>query len=404
MKALKPQRILIVTERFFPEEFIINELATELGRDVAITVLTQNPSYPFDKPFPGYNNPLISIRRWRGIKVVRGLTILGYKRNLILKLLNYIWFAFYNSLLALFVAPGHDRIFVFHTGPLTLAIPAALAARVYRIPMSVWTQDVWPDSVFAYGFSKRKILEYALGEFVRWVYRRANTVLISCEGFRASVRRFAPRSRLVYAPNWSTYQPIAEGSVTKTRESTEFSIMFAGNVGKVQNLELVIQAFAAIEMSYPQLRLEIVGDGSNLQTLRTLAYSLGCRQVIFHGRVPVDSMAAYYQRVDALIISLIKRPIFALTVPSKFQSYLAAGKPILAVIEGEVARIVREKQLGVVAVPDQVESIRQAMIDLYNMDQAERQNICKRAKNLLDSDYNRNTVIANIRDVIYSSN
>lgn len=401
-----PRRILIVTERFFPEEFIVNELAAELAREAKVTVLTQNPSYPFDRLFVGYGNPAVSVRRWRGVRVVRSATVLGYKRNLVLKLLNYLWFAFYNSWLALFVAPGHDRIFVFHTGPLTLAAPAALAARLYRIPMTVWTQDVWPDSVFAYGFSRRPVLEYLLGEFVRWVYRPAQTVLVSCEGFRASVSRFAPRSRVAFAPNWSTYRPAAGGEGAVGQAPAEpapaagagFSFLFAGNVGKVQNLEIVVRAFARLAALDPSVRLDIVGDGSNLAALRRLAADLGCGGVIFHGRVPVESMDAHYRRADALIISLTKKPIFALTVPSKFQSYLAAGKPILAAMEGEVARIVAERGLGAVAAPDDEDAIAAALAALKGLGASERAAIGERAGGLLRSDYDRDAILARIKE------
>lgn len=394
-----PRKILIVTERFFPEEFIVNELAQELAKGSQITVLTQNPSYPFDRLFADYGNPLVSIRRWKGIRVVRGLTILGYKRNLILKMLNYIWFAFCQSILALFVAPGHERIFVFHTGPLTLATPAAIAARVYGIPMTVWTQDVWPDSVFAYGFSRKRGLEYILAEFVRWIYRRASTVLVSCEGFRESVRRYAPRSSVIFAPNWSSYTPVMAGRPAAPT-SRDGVFMFAGNIGKVQNLEIIIRAFSRLEKMHPSTRLEIVGDGSNLQQLKRLAVDFGCSRVVFHGRVPVESMGQYYEQADFLVISLIKRPIFALTVPSKFQSYLAAGKPMLAAMEGEVARIVSERQLGYTAGPDQEDEIVAAMQNLLGLNPEKRQEIRQRSWQLLESDYSKEKVLETIKTAL----
>ena len=398
MKATPNRKILIVTERFFPEEFIINELARELGRTAEITVLTQNPSYPFDRVFAGFGNPLISSKRWHGIRVVRGLTILGYKRNLVLKILNYLWFACFQSILVLFLACGKDRIFVFHTGPLTLATPAAIAARVFGVPMTVWTQDVWPDSVFAYGFSKRWILEYALGEFVRWIYRRATTVLVSCEGFRESVRRFAPRSNIQFAPNWSTFNPKLGENPTANPLSAkpEKVFLFAGNIGKVQNLEIIIRAFAKLEKLQPDVRLEIVGDGSNLGRLKRCGLDLGCAKLVFHGRVPLESMGEYYGNADYLVISLIKRPIFALTVPSKFQSYLAAGKPILAAMEGEVARIVQNWHLGEVASPDNEAEILQAMQNLVIMPKSKAQEIGRQAQTLLANDYDKEKILATI--------
>ena len=101
---MNKKNILIITERFFPEEFGINDLALawkQKGYEVA--VLTQHPSYPFDKSYDGYNNSLFQKSAWQGIKIYRVFSLMGYKKNVLLKILNYLCYAFLASLAALFI-------------------------------------------------------------------------------------------------------------------------------------------------------------------------------------------------------------------------------------------------------------------------------------------------------------
>ena len=93
-------------------------------------------------------------------------------------------------------------------------------------------------------------------------------------------------------------------------------------------------------------QLNIIGDGSNLDNLKKIA-NLNSN-IIFHGKKDRSDMGSYYQASDFLIISLINKPIFEVTVPAKTQTYIAAKKPILALINGDVADIVKDNNLGFV--------------------------------------------------------
>lgn len=316
-------------------------------------------------------------------------------------MLNYLWFAIHTTVLALLAVNKTDRVLVFHTGPLTLAIPARILATVRKIPMTIWTQDVWPDTVFAYGFKRHTVFEKLLDAFVRWLYKPCSTILVSCEGFIERIRPYAPKANIVYAPNWATLHRNETVSPLKLRnKEDDFVFMFAGNVGTVQNLEIILDAFASIEQSFPKAKLSIVGDGSALKGLRDRTTRLGLTRVQFHGRVPQADMAEFYAIADALIISLIDKPIFSLTVPAKFQSYLIAGKPMLAVIKGEVASLVEKEGLGEFANPNSVKSIEIAMIKLMQLSTEERMNIHRSSYRLFLSRFKKETVIATIETAI----
>jgi glycosyltransferase involved in cell wall biosynthesis len=385
------RRILLVTGYFWPEDFVINDLAEEFAKyGLKVTVLTQQPSYPKGRIFHGYQNRLITWEKWNGISILRIKTVLGYRESLVFKLLNYAWFAIYGSIIALFTPFKFDAVLVYQVGPLTIAIPGIVAAKAKRRPLVLWTQDLWPDSVFAYGFRKTGALSTILDVFVRWIYASVDSVAISCRGFGEVLGQYT-RKDLHYAPNWPM-TPYHPGTATANRGS-EPVFLFAGNVGKVQNLENVVRAFAKASVVCPTIgRLRIVGDGSALSGLKKLSNDLGVL-VDFPGRIPASSISGEYDKADFLVLSLTDEPVFRLTVPAKFQMYLSVGKPILCAAGGEVARMVREGQLGIAADPSDVDAIAAAFLEMRRVDRSRVEHWQANARSVLAGEFDKKTII-----------
>ena len=349
-------RILIIGEVFYPEDFLINELALDWQKKGhTVEVLTRTPSYPKDEVFKGYKNKLFQINYFNNIKIYRFPVILGYQSSTIKKILNYINFVLLGSIIAFFIGKKYDHVFIFQTGPLTLAFPGILLKKFYSKKVTIWTQDVWPDSVYAYGFKKTKLLEAILNKIVRVVYSNVDNILISCQGFANIINKYADNKKITWIPNWSMVK--YDYSLIDNKNSKGFNFTFAGNIGKVQNLENVINAFGKVSNKYENVFLNIVGDGSNLEKLKEIAEEFKIKNVIFHGRQPLESMSNYFNSSDVLLISLTSAEIFKLTIPSKFQSYLQSGKPIMGVIEGELKELILEYNLGKVANPDNIDEI-----------------------------------------------
>ncbi len=390
------KNILIVTDHFYPEEFIINDLAKQWHIDgIYIEVLTQVPSYPFDKIYHGYKNKFYSITDYEGIKVHRIRTILGYRKNVILKIIGYLYYALRASLRILIISKRFDNIFIYNQGPLTNAIPG-VSAKIFRNKkITIWTQDAWPDTVFAYGFKKNGLNRFILERFVKWVYRHCDTILISCSGFESILKKYTMGKPLVWCPNWPTiyFKPV------KIEKESCVDFTFAGNIGKVQNLENVITGFSLVN-SDKKIRLNIVGDGSHLGYLKKIVKENNISNVIFMGRKNVEEMPDIYNRSDFLIISLDNEPIFSLTVPSKFQTYLVAKKPIFSVMNGEVANMVKDNKIGVIADPDDVQDVKKGFEYLINLTESEKLIYIKNMSSFLDNEYNRNIIIKRITDQV----
>lgn len=400
--AGRPLRVLVAGERFHPEEFRVNDLVRDwVARGHQVRVLTQVPSYPHGEVFPGWTNEARHDERWEGASVRRVPTVTGYEASLGRKLLNYLSFALRGSWAAWTDPFKPDVVFCFNSGPLTSAIPAVVAARRWRVPLLIWTQDVWPDSIWAYGIRRTPLREYLLNGLVRWVYRDAARVLISCNGFRQALAPFLRSGLSVeHLPNWAEELDLDLPPRELASEDL-FQFTFAGNLGRVQNLDRVLSAFAGLPAGLQdRSQLNLIGDGSHAAALRERVERERIPSVRFWGRVPSCEMAAFYRSSHVLLVTLEDDPLFKLTVPAKFQTCLAAGKPILAAVGGEVNRLVETNRLGLVADPGSVEDIRLAMERFIEMDAAEREEMCRCSGQLLDQSFRREQILGRMNQIL----
>jgi glycosyltransferase involved in cell wall biosynthesis len=397
----KNKRILIVTECFYPEEFKINDVALswkDKGYDVDI--LTLAPTYPLGRVFSGYKNGFFRKDEYHGINIFRVRAITGYRDSAVKKILKYINFMIFGSVAAIFIGRKYDYVLGFNMSSLTGMLPAVLIRKLYKKPLTFWTQDVWPDSVYAYGFKKTRILSIILDTFVRFMYRNIDAIAVSGRGFESKLAPYIEKDLTYhYLPNWADDldENLASVSLGKVKGITHFT--FAGNIGKVQNLENIISAFCSLSSEYREKsQLNIIGDGSNLDNLKLLVSNDS--NVVFHGKKLRLDMVSYYKASDFLIVSLIDEPIFSVTVPAKTQTYIAAKKPILAIINGDTADIVKDNNLGLCANPSSVNAIIQAFQKCIDMSQSERDFFTSENDHLLATIFNKEKTMDKLLEIL----
>ena len=399
----KNKKILIVSESFYPEEFKINDIAeafVKKGYDV--DVLTLAPTYPLGKIYSGFNNFFFKKDKYQEINIYRIKAVTGYMESQFKKVLKYINYMFFGSIIGVFIGKKYDYIFGYNMASLTDMVPAVLIHKIYKKPLLFWVQDVWPDSVYAYGFKKNKFLKIILNKFVSFMYNNISKIAISSKGFERKLKPFI-RNNLDfhYAPNWADALDMNVNPAYLSRKK-KVQFNFSGNTGKVQNLENIIIAFCMLsEELQHKSQLNIIGDGSNLINLKKIANRNP--NIIFHGKKKRDEMSKYYKASDFLIISLINESIFSHTVPSKFQTYIAARKPILAVINGEVADIVSKYKLGICANPTDLNSIRDAYEKCINMTQSEKTKFLENNDKLLHKTFNKEKIIEKLTNLLTTS-
>lgn len=350
-------RLLIVSQYFWPENFRVNDLAAELiARGHEVTILTGEPNYPDGFVFPDYRHDPGRFATFNGAPVVR-VPILPRGRGGARLALNYLSFVATASTLGVWkLRRGrYDAIFVFQTSPITAAIPALILRSRHRAPVLMWILDVWPDTLAAIGVVKSARLLRLVGHMVRAIYRRCDLILVQSRAFFANVLQHGgTEEQLRYFPNWpepvfAPGQALADPAPELSAYEDCFKLLFAGNMGDAQDFPTLLDAAERLR-DEPRLRWIIVGDGRVADMVRAEIERRGLgQQVLLLGRYPIERMPSFFEAADALLVSLRNEPIWAMTIPGKVQSYLAAGKPIIGVLNGEGARVIEESGAGLVA-------------------------------------------------------
>lgn len=404
--------VLIIVERFYPEDFLVNDLVSEwikLGDN--LEVLTQVPSYPFDKIFDGYKNRTYQTNKevlpssegdnnGQEVLVHRVSTIFGYNRSVKRKVLNYLHFAWLTFLWVLWNGRKYDRIFVYHTAALTMATGVLPLKWIWRKPISIWTQDLWPDAVWGFGFKPNKLKVTLLNSFVRIIYSCCDRIMVSCRGFVVRIKELTGRDA-EFVPQWDTMPDdvFAEDNNKQRKDTDPVIFMFAGNLGKPQNLDNVLSGFAEFQayqvFSGKRCELWFVGGGVMLEPLQARVKTEKIPNVYFKGRQPKSEMAQWYKKADVLIISLTSE--YSLTLPGKFQSYIKTGKALLGILKGDAREMIEENGLGQVAEPDDIKSIAQGFVLSYNgVLSGETRNSGIRARKLSAEEFNRTLLIGKL--------
>jgi len=350
-------RILVVSQYFWPEVFRVNEIVSELrARGHEVTVLTGRPNYPGGQLFDDYAAAPAAFASYHGAEVIR-LPLRPRGQGSLRLLLNYWSFVFWGSLLGPWKLRGRrfDALFCFETSPITSALPAVLLRRLKRAPLLLWVLDLWPDTLSAVGMLRSERGLKAVGTLVRFIYRRCDLILAQSRSFFPAIERWSGEPRKTrYFPQWG--EAAFDVALDAVREAPElaphagrFKLMFAGNIGDAQDFPALLDAAEATRHR-PDLHWLLVGDGRQAAWVREQIQARGLGATVFMlGRHPLERMPEFFKGADALIVSLKAEPIFAMTIPGKVSAYLSAGRPILAMIDGEGARVIDEACAGLVA-------------------------------------------------------
>jgi colanic acid biosynthesis glycosyl transferase WcaI len=399
--------ILILTEHYWPENFRVNDLARNLSLDgVSVTVLTGFPNYPKGKIYDEYRGLFFKREIRDNIDIIRIPIIPRGNGGVIMLIVNYASFVFSASIwLIFFSKKKYTNIFVFETSPITVALPAIFYKKIRskNSLIAMWVLDLWPDYAFESLKLKSKILKYGITSICYFIYRNLDYALCQSRTYCGKIKKYF-NGEIVYLPNWA--EEIFEGSSHLSlpcNDSEEKVILFAGNVGELQNLECLVKAVSILHNRTKldnRLKVKIVGDGRFLSNIKkqVIEYEL-IHLFEFIGEMPLDSMPQFYASADILYISLIGSPVFNSTVPGKLQSYMAFGRPILGCIGGEAAEIINNSRSGIVVEPNDHFSLSKAIETLLETDVQKLEMMSKNARSFYFHEYSRVNSISLIKKI-----
>ncbi len=397
-------KVLIWSQYFWPENFHINEVARNLhAQGVEVTVLTGKPNYPEGKIFDGYKATGIQKDEYSGFEVIRIPLRQRGKNSGKGLALNYLSFIFSGYLFAPYALRGKkfDVVFVYAPSPLLQALPAIYVAWLKRAPLVLWVQDVWPDALEATGFVKNRWILRIVGLGVRYIYRFSDAILIQSEGFRASVERWtSKRDNIRYFPNSSedmSFELSTKCLCSRVADAVAqgFSVVFAGNIGTAQSCETIIAA-AKMLQSFENIKFYLIGNGSMADKIAKSIEVEGLDNVVMTGQVPVEDMASIYASASVLLLTLRDEPALSATIPSKLQSYMASGKPIIASCNGEPTKVVNKANVGLTCPAGVASALAEAVIKLYEMPLEERVRLGENGQEYFKAHYQLKSCVAEL--------
>ncbi|WP_423192327.1 glycosyltransferase family 4 protein [Cupriavidus sp. H18C2] len=377
-------RVLLLTQWFDPEPtFKGLVFARELVRQgFEVDVLTGFPNYPGGRLYPGYR------MRWRqrelidGVRVTRVPLYPSHDNSAIQRVLNYVSFAAAALLHGLSARPC-DVVYAYHP-PLTVGIAASILRLVRRTPVVYDIQDMWPDTLRATGMIGNPRVLDIVGKVCAWVYRRVDHIVVLSPGFKQLlVERGVPASKIDIICNWADEASLAQPSGVLPQGfpgPERFRIVYAGNMGRAQALDVVLDAAALLKTRGAPVSFVLVGGGLDAERLSKLAIERGLDNVTFLPPVPMREVGTLLNAADALLVHLRRDPLFRITIPSKTQAYMTQGKPLLMAVDGDAADLVQAADCGVVAESEDAASLADAAERLAAMPPAERDAMGSRAQ------------------------
>ncbi len=373
-------KILLVCQCFYPENFRVNDLCSELvRRGHQVTVLAGIPiNRTTGRFWEGYCRKERTEDTYEGARVVRAYNTQRHHDSAHLAI-HYFSFWFFGNRKAKKLARQEkfDVVMVYQLSPVFMAFPAMKVAKLQNIPLIVYTLDLWPESAInAGGLSFQPIISW-LRRKVDKIYRASDKILISSRHFKdLIVKNGHPAEKIEFFPQY------AEECYVKLDKNPEdpieselpqgFRIIFTGNIGRSQSIETVVDAAAELK-AYPDIHWIIVGDGRDRD--RVFQYSEDkdvTENVHFTGRKPMETMSRYLAASDAALLILRDDPLFNITLPAKAQSYMACGIPVLGCIKGESANLIEEARCGICCREVDGKSLAEAALQMYQMSKEER--------------------------------
>lgn len=375
-------RILIWSQYFWPETFRINDVAARLAKlGHEVSVLTGKPNYPEGDFYPGYGFGGVTREKWQGVDIVR-IPLARRGRSKFGLALNYLSFVVSGYLLGPSALSGRtfDVVFIYAPSPIFQALPALFFSRRKKVPSVLWIQDIWPEVLLNRGRLHNRLVIGTVKRIVRFIYDHSDVLLIQSEAFRHSVSRLTRNpEKIQYFPNPAEEfavrtPPSPRAAELGARMRRSFAVTFTGNLGKAQALDTILRA-AEILSERTDIELHLVGSGSMAAWVGAEVQRRGLKNLVHSDRLPAADMPEIMAASSVLLVSLTADAVGEATVPSKLQSYLAAGKPVIACMNGEGARVVVSAKAGLTCRAEDPDGLAKAIVALHALKEEDRQRL-----------------------------
>ncbi len=361
------KHILIICQYFYPEQFRINDMAFEwVKRGYKVSVVTGLPNYPEGKIYPGYGLFKKRKETINGVDVYR-IPLIPRGKGKFGLVMNYFSFPFFGFFWNLFTKIDADEVFMFETSPMNQCKVGVAYAKKHKVPCYLYVQDLWPENVEMITGIHSPFVIKPIERMVRKIYKGCTHIWGTSPSFVTEIRKYVDESEHDKVSFWPQYAEEFYAPLPK-KEHKGFNVVFTGNIGQAQGLEILPEAAAIIRKEgIKDVRFTIVGDGRARHSFENSITKAGVWDLFeFAGRVKPTEVPAYLAGADAAFLSFADDELFAKTIPAKLQSYMACAMPIIASAKGEAARVISEADCGQCSDIGSASELAQNIISMRN--------------------------------------
>ena len=400
------KKILVVTQHFWPENFRINDIVEGFLQDgIAVDVLCGLPNYPKGEWFPGYSAAGPFEEEWHGARLYRCKEVPRRGNTSVNIFLNYVSWPWYAAHALHRLPGGYDAVFCFNTSPVLMCWPAIRYAKKHHIPFTNYVLDIWPENLYSVLNVKNKALRAIAQGVSDALYKKADRLIAMSEPLqqRLCQRTGMPPQKIAVIPQYCEdfYAVPQPDAALQAQFGGRFNLVFTGTFTPAQSLETVITAVQdARSRGADMLHLLLVGDGMSRAALEAKVKELHAEDAVtFYGSVPATDIPKFTALADALIVCLSDSPDLGLTVPAKVASYMAAGKPILASMDGAGNAAVAAAG-GLSSPACDAAALAYNLLALTRMDAAQRAAMGQSAKEYYLAHYRRSELLRKLEHFI----
>jgi len=388
--------ILLVSQYYWPENFRFTNIAETLQiKGNKTTVITGLPNYPDGKIFKDYTYGKNRNQMHNDVYVIRA-KLFGRKHNILSRFLNYYSFPFFANKLVNKIYDDFDVVLINELSPIMGARPGIKYAKMHNKKAIIYEMDLWPESLLAGGIKKNGLIYNHYKKVSAKIYSQCDKILVSTKEHIDYIKALPGCNKLdiEYLPQYA--ESIFEETDCNTSNDGVIDLMFAGNIGKAQQIETIIKA-AEILKHNNKLKFHIVGSGSEHNHAVEMVKELKLDNVIFYGQLPVEDMPNLYRKADVMLVTLEDKPYANMTIPGKVQSYMAAGKPVIGAINGATANFIVNNEIGYVVNSGDYKALGDLILKL---DMNELQKIGKHAREVYMAKYSKERFIKRLTEVL----
>ena len=286
--------------------------------------------------------------------------------------------------------------------PIFQGITAWALALLKRVPFLFEIRDLWPAFAVAVGVLTNPLLIRASEWLERFLYRRADLLMVNSPGFTEHVKARGAR-RVELIPNGADtrmFHPEDDGQHFRQAHGLEgkFVALYAGAHGLSNDLDVVLEAAAQLR-DQPEIAVVLLGDGKEKPRLQARAAAMGLENLHFIASVPKDQMSEALAAADACIAILKPIEMYKTVYPNKVFDYMAAGRPVILAIDGAIREVVESAQGGIVVPPGDAQSLGDA-IRLLAADRQKGEILGQNGRCYIETHFDRVVVAAKLNDMM----